>query len=112
MPPTSRNAPPPLIAAGFTGINAAVVSLDKEVPDAAGFARAATYGNLLSDQIRTRGGVEPELIVGALAREYRREFGADPGRMPLQAIVFSEKKDRDGAQALRTAGGHRVRLDA
>jgi hypothetical protein len=32
--------------------------------------------------------------------------------MPLQAIVFSEKKDRDGAQALRTAGGHRVRLDA
>jgi fructose 1,6-bisphosphatase len=89
---TSRNAPPPLIAAGFTGINAAVVSLDKEVPDAAGFARAATYGNLLIDQIRTRGGVEPELIVGALAREYRREFGADPGRMPLQAIVFSATK--------------------
>jgi hypothetical protein len=92
MPPTSRNAPPPLIAAGFTGINAAVVSLDKEVPDAAGFARAATYGNPLIDQIRTRGGVEPELIVGAMAREYRREFGADPGRMPLQAIVFSATK--------------------
>jgi SAM-dependent methyltransferase len=78
-----------LIEAGFTGINAAVVSLDKEVPDAAGFARASIYGNPLIDQIRTRGGVEPELIVGALAREYRREFGADPGRMPLQAIVFS-----------------------
>jgi ubiquinone/menaquinone biosynthesis C-methylase UbiE len=78
-----------LIEAGFTGINAAVVSLDKEVPDAASFARASIYGNPLIDQIRTRGGVEPELIVGALAREYRREFGADPGRMPLQAIVFS-----------------------
>ena len=81
-----------LIEAGFTGINAAVVSLDKEVPDAAGFARAAVYGNPLIDQIRTRGGVEPELVVGALAREYRREFGADPGRMPLQAIVFSATK--------------------
>jgi hypothetical protein len=42
--------------------------------------------------VRSRGGVEPELIVGALAREYRREFGADPGRMPLQAIVFSATK--------------------
>jgi SAM-dependent methyltransferase len=81
-----------LIEAGFTGINAAVVSLDKEVPDATSFARAAVYGNPLIDQIRTRGGVEPELVVGALAREYRREFGADPGRMPLQAIVFSATK--------------------
>jgi SAM-dependent methyltransferase len=81
-----------LIDAGFTGINAAVVSLDKEVPDVAGFARAAIYGNPLIDQIQTRGGVEPELIVGALAQEFRREFGADPGRMPLQAIVFSATK--------------------
>jgi hypothetical protein len=24
--------------------------------------------------------------------EYRREFGGDPGRMPLQAIVFSAAK--------------------
>ncbi len=81
-----------LIEAGFTGIDAAVVSLDKKVPDAASFARAAVYGNPLIDQIWSRGGVEPELIVGALAREYRREFGADPGRMPLQAIVFAATK--------------------
>ena len=81
-----------LIEAGFTGFNAAVVSLDKEVPDAASFARAAIYGNPLIDQIRARGGVDPELVVAALAREYRREFGADPGRMPLQAIAFSVTK--------------------
>jgi SAM-dependent methyltransferase len=78
-----------LIAAGFTGIEIAVVGLDKEIPDVASFARSAVYGNPLIDQIRARGGVEPELVVDALAREYRREFGADPGRMPLQAIVFS-----------------------
>jgi SAM-dependent methyltransferase len=81
-----------LIASGFTGINAAVVSLDKEMGDVAGFARAAVYGNPLIDQIRARGGVEPDLIVDALAQEYRREFGAGPGRMSLQAIVFSATK--------------------
>jgi SAM-dependent methyltransferase len=81
-----------LIEAGFTGINAAVVSLDKEIPDVAHFARAAIYGNPLIDQVRARGGVEPELVVDALVQEYRREFGADPGRMPLQAIFFSATK--------------------
>jgi SAM-dependent methyltransferase len=81
-----------LITAGFAGINVAVVSHDKEIPDIASFARAAVYGNPLIDQIRTRGGVEPELIAAALAAEFRREFGADPGRMPLQAIVFSATK--------------------
>jgi ubiquinone/menaquinone biosynthesis C-methylase UbiE len=81
-----------LIEAGFTGINAAVLSLDKEIPDTAKFARAAVYGNPLVDQIRTRGGVEPERVVEALLAEYRREFGGDPGRMPLQAILFSATK--------------------
>jgi hypothetical protein len=37
---------------------------------------------------RTRGGVDPEGILDALTQEFRREFG-DPGRMPIQAIVFS-----------------------
>jgi SAM-dependent methyltransferase len=78
-----------LIEAGFVGIDAAVVSLDKEIPDVANFARAAVHGNPLIDQIRARGGVEPELVVEALTREFRREFGADPGHMPLQAILFS-----------------------
>jgi ubiquinone/menaquinone biosynthesis C-methylase UbiE len=81
-----------LIEAGFTGINAAVVSLDKEIPDVAKFAHAALYGNPLVDQVRTRGGVEPELVVEAMLQEYRREFGADPGHMQLQAIVFSAAK--------------------
>jgi len=32
------------------------------------------------------------LIVDALLQALRHEFGADPGRMPLQAIVFSATK--------------------
>jgi hypothetical protein len=78
-----------LIAAGFTDINVAVVRLEKEIPDAARFARGLIHGNPLIDQIKARGGVDPDRIVDALAQALRQEFGTDPGRIPLQAIVFS-----------------------
>jgi SAM-dependent methyltransferase len=81
-----------LIAAGFGDINVAVLGLQRAIPDVANFARAAVYGNPLIDQIHARGGVAPDEIVGALAQEFRREFGADPGRMPLQAIMFTAAK--------------------
>jgi ubiquinone/menaquinone biosynthesis C-methylase UbiE len=81
-----------LTQAGFTDINAAVVRLEKEIPNAENFAHAAVYGSPIIDQVRTRGGVEPEQIVAALVQRFHREFGADPGRMPLQAIVFSARK--------------------
>ena len=81
-----------LIDAGFDRIDIAVIRQERELPDAAHFARAAVYGNPLIDQIRARGGVDPDRIVDALAQEFRREFGDDPGRMPLQAIVFSAVK--------------------
>jgi hypothetical protein len=67
----------------------------KEISDAAVLARGLVYGNPLIDQIRARGGVDPDQVVDALAQALRVEFGADPGRMTLQAIVFS-------AQALIT----------
>jgi ubiquinone/menaquinone biosynthesis C-methylase UbiE len=81
-----------LIAAGFADIGIAVIRQERELPDIANFARAAVYGNPLIDQVRARGGADPERIVDALAQEFRRKFGDDPGRMPLQAIVFSATK--------------------
>jgi SAM-dependent methyltransferase len=81
-----------LIGAGFTDINVAVVSLEKEISDAARFARGLVHGNPLIDQIKVRGGVDPDRIVDALAQALRQEFGADPGRMPLQAIIFSASR--------------------
>lgn len=81
-----------LMAAGFGDIGIAVIRQERELPDIANFARAAVYGNPLIDQVRARGGVDPERIVDALAQEFRREFGNDPGRMPVQAIVFSATK--------------------
>ena len=52
-----------LIEAGFDHINLAVVKLYKEIPDVARFARGLIHGNPLIDQIRTRGGVEPDRVV-------------------------------------------------
>jgi ubiquinone/menaquinone biosynthesis C-methylase UbiE len=81
-----------LIAAEFTDINVAVVRLEKKIPDATRFARGLVHGNPLIDQIKARGGVDPDRIVDALAHALRQEFGADPGRMPLQAILFSASR--------------------
>jgi ubiquinone/menaquinone biosynthesis C-methylase UbiE len=79
-----------LIAAGFGDIDIAVVSVEKQIPDAATFAQGLICGNPLIDQIRSRGGVEPERVIDAVLQAVRREFSK--GHMPLQAIVFSATK--------------------
>ena len=81
-----------LTDAGFTDINAAVVRLKKDVLDAASFARGLVFGSPLIDQVRARKGVEPDQIIDALVQRFHREFGVDPGCMPLQALVFSARK--------------------
>ncbi|WP_192255304.1 class I SAM-dependent methyltransferase [Mesorhizobium silamurunense] len=80
-----------MIDAGFADIDISVVRLEREIPDIDQFARGVVHGNPLADQIRARGG-EPEQVVQAVAEELRREFGSHPGRMPLQAIVYSAGK--------------------
>lgn len=83
-----------LIDAGFDNINVAVVTLEKVIPDVIEFARGMVYGNPLIDQIRARGGVDPEKFVDRTVEALNREFGRDPARMPLQAIVFSARRSR------------------
>ena len=79
-----------LIAAGFVGIEIAVMPLEKKLPDAEAFARGFVFGNPAFDEIRSRGGVTPEEYLDELTRAYRGAFGA--GSMPLQAIVFTATK--------------------
>jgi len=81
-----------LSAAGFTELRIAVLSLDTVIPDVGAYARALVFGNPLVEQIRTRGGIDPERVVAALAEALPREFGANPTRMPLQAIVFEARR--------------------
>jgi SAM-dependent methyltransferase len=81
-----------LMDAGFINIKVAVLSIERDIPDVASFARGLVYGNPIIDVIRARGGVEPDRIVEALAEALRREFGADPSRMPIQTITFEASK--------------------
>jgi SAM-dependent methyltransferase len=81
-----------LIKAGFGDISAAVVRLQKDLPKPEMLARGLICGNPLSDQIRMRGGIDPEQVVEAVVAEYRREF-AD-GRLPMRVTVISATKPK------------------
>ncbi len=80
-----------LLDAGFLDIKVEVLRLERMIPDAGAFGRALIYGNPLVEQIRQRGGVDPDEVAAAVAEALRREFGKDPGRMPLQAIMFQAR---------------------
>ena len=69
-----------------------MVRVEKRIPEAGPFARGLVHGNPLIDQIRARGGVDIDRVVDALTAALHQEFGADPGRMPLQAIVFEARR--------------------
>ena len=80
-----------LIDAGFNDIRVHVIALEKEISNAAAFARGLVYGNPLVDEIRIRGGAHPDQIVSALTEALGREFAAS-GRMQLQAILFDTSR--------------------
>ena len=80
-----------LIAAGFVDITAHVVRFEKNIGDGSAFARGITFGSPLVDQIKARGADAPEQFHAALVAEFQRELG-NPGKMPIQATVFSARK--------------------
>ena len=81
-----------LVKAGFDDICAHVIRIDKTIPRAQAFARALILGNPIIDEIKARGTADADAVVAAVAEGLQRAFGQDPGRMPLQAIVFSARK--------------------
>ncbi|WEK52388.1 MAG: class I SAM-dependent methyltransferase [Candidatus Kaistia colombiensis] len=94
--PFSCSDPVPIRAslaeAGFVDIGTAFVTRRGVIPDAKAFADGLVYGNPAIAEIRARGGVDPDVLVDAIATALRREFGPDPGRMPLRALVFQARK--------------------
>jgi SAM-dependent methyltransferase len=78
--------------AGFTDLRVAVLSIDKTVPNVPVCAHALVHGSPLLDEIRSRGAVDPERVVAALAEALPREFGTDPTQIPLRAIVFEARR--------------------
>ena len=63
----------------------------RDIPHAGAFANGLVYGNPVIDEIRARSG-DPEAIAAAVAQVLRREFGPDPARMPVQAILLSARR--------------------
>jgi len=80
-----------LAAAGWVDLEHDTIELRKTVADLAAFARGIVYGNPLIDEIRQRGGVDPDDVVAAIIDRFRKRFGAGPITMPLQATVFTAR---------------------
>jgi len=79
-----------LLAAGFDDLKIAVVKKQHKLTDAAARARGMILGNPIVDQIKARGGVDPDAVVEAAKIALEREFATKP--IPLQAIVFEARK--------------------
>lgn len=80
-----------LIEIGFDPIVISVQRHEYDILDVSAFARALVYSPILFE-IRDRGGVSPEEIVEVLAEAFEREYGSDPMRYPMQAILFETEK--------------------
>ncbi|MFY0311772.1 class I SAM-dependent methyltransferase [Leisingera sp. D0M16] len=65
------------------------VRLEKPIGDAERFAEALVYGNPMIDEIRSRGGVDPDEVASAILDALRGRFGPPPLRMPLAAVIFT-----------------------
>ena len=80
-----------LLEAGFTDISASVVRFEKHVADPALFARGLVCGTPLIEQIRCRGGPDPERLIVALTDAFVDELGLPERPLQLQAIVFEAR---------------------
>jgi ubiquinone/menaquinone biosynthesis C-methylase UbiE len=79
-----------LISAGFTDIRIDVVSLEKDIPDPEEFAFSLVHGLPIIEQVQSRSGADPGVVVSTLAGALRREMVAT-GRTRLQAILFEAR---------------------
>jgi SAM-dependent methyltransferase len=80
-----------LAAAGFTGVTETVVQLEQDIAHLERYARGLVYGSPVIDQVKARGGVDPEALTSALVASFQKAFG-EPPRTTLQARVYSAKK--------------------
>lgn len=83
-----------LIEIGFDPIVISVQRHVYDIVDVEAFARALVYTPVIFE-IRDRGGVAPEDIVKQLAEAFTKEFGANPMRYPMQAILFETEKPKN-----------------
>jgi ubiquinone/menaquinone biosynthesis C-methylase UbiE len=77
-----------LATAGWQDVKHDTIRLRKKIVDPQGFARGLVFGNPLIDEIRSRGGVDPENVAAAVLRAINVMFGPTDMTMPLEATRF------------------------
>jgi ubiquinone/menaquinone biosynthesis C-methylase UbiE len=77
-----------LYRAGFSDLKVFVLTHQREIPEPSAFARGMIFGNPVIEQIRARGGVDPNVIVEALVKAFCDELGEHHCRTPMQTITF------------------------
>ncbi len=77
-----------LAAAGWQDVEHETIQLSKTIDNPEAFATALVYGNPLIDEIRERGGVNPDTVVDAMLTAIHNTFGPSQLRMPLSATTF------------------------
>ena len=78
--------------AGFEQIQVNYVATTRELPSARNVAIGLVEGNPSILEIRERGTAEPEAVIDAVAAKLREEFGDQPLRTKLQALVFTARR--------------------
>lgn len=83
-----------LIRTGFERISISVQRNEYDIPDIKAFARGLIFSPIINE-IRERGEIDPDIIVEALAETFAREYGSNPTRFPMQAILFEAEKPEE-----------------
>jgi ubiquinone/menaquinone biosynthesis C-methylase UbiE len=81
-----------LMEAGWHRVSHETIKLEKQIVDLDRFARALVYGNPVSEEIQSRGGVDPEAVVTKIRDELEAAFQQSDMVMPLEATTFVCRK--------------------
>ena len=81
-----------LEAAGFTDISHEAVGINAAIADWGLLAHGLVLGSPLIEEVRSRGTVAEETVVEHFTLALHERFGAEPGYIPLEALVFSARK--------------------
>lgn len=88
-----------LESAGFEEVRAVTVPFVAQAPSAEHAAIGLVRGNPILLAIRERGMAEPDEIVASVAAALAKAFGDWPLRVPMQAHVFTAKRQRETSRA-------------
>lgn len=77
-----------MMRGGFQDVAHETLPIQKPVADWEHFGRGLVYGNPLIDEIKNRGGVDPEAVATAITKGLSDALGDVPCTMPIEATVF------------------------